>query len=136
MNYDGKIKKTENTKGIKIGDFLFFMSMIFVVGFPIPSIFKAISIVAFFLYTFLLQIIQNKALGNMLHYFWAVSFFAYCHISKMWSVFPEAAKEVISNVQWCMLLSVAIVNYIIIYKLTVIDIAWSPSCRIRFLPCW
>lgn len=123
MNYDGKIKKTENTKGIKIGDFLFFMSMIFVVGFPIPSIFKAISIVAFFLYTFLLQIIQNKALGNMLHYFWAVSFFAYCHISKMWSVFPEAAKEVISNVQWCMLLSVAIVNYIIIYKLTVIDIA-------------
>ena len=53
MNSDIQMKKTENVKGINIGDFLFFVTMFFVVGFPAPSIFKAISIVTFFIYTFL-----------------------------------------------------------------------------------
>lgn len=117
------MKKTENVKGINIGDFLFFVTMFFVVGFPAPSIFKAISIVTFFVYTFCVQIIREKSTGNFLQFFWAISFFAYCHISELWSVYPKAMDEVISNVQWSLLLSVAIVNYIILNKLSVMDIA-------------
>lgn len=123
MNNDIQIKKTENVKGINIGDFLFFITMVFVIGFPVPSIFKAISIVTFFIYTFCVQIIREKSTGNFLQYFWAISFFVYCHISEFWSVYPKAMDEVILNVQWSLLLSVAIVNYIIINKLSVMDIA-------------
>lgn len=123
MNNDIQIKKTENVKGINIGDCLFFVTMVFVIGFPTPSIFKAISIVTFFVYTFCIQIIREKSTGNFLQYFWAISFFVYCHLSERWSVFPKAMDEVITNVQWSMLLSVAIVNYIIINKLSVIEIA-------------
>ena len=123
MNSDIQMKKTENVKGINIGDFLFFVTMFFVVGFPAPSIFKAISIVTFFVYTFCVQIIREKSTGNFLQYFWAISFFAYCHISELWSVYPKAMDEVILNVQWSLLLSVAIVNYIILNKLSVMDIA-------------
>ena len=108
---------------ITLGDFFFLLAMTFVLAFPNPSIYKAVSIIAFFCYTIVLALIRREWTNNLLQYVWLVGFFVFCHASKYWSVYPSAIPEVIQNVQWCMLLSLATANYVKLYKMTVTDVA-------------
>ena len=107
---------------INIGDICFLTAMSLTVAFPNPSVFKAIAIVVFFGYMLLLSLGYGINTKNTLQYVWAIGFFVFCQFSKRWSVMPDAADEVLNNVQWSLLLSVAIVNYIIVYKLDAFDI--------------
>lgn len=108
---------------ITLGDFFFLLAMTFVLAFPNPSIYKAVSIIAFFGYTIVLALIKREWTNNLLQYVWLVGFFVFCHASKYWSVQPSAIPEVVQNVQWCVLLSLATANYVKLYKMTVTDIA-------------
>jgi len=106
-----------------ICDVLFLITMTFVVAFPNPSMFKALSIILFFSYTIFLSVYGHKKTKNLLQYVWAIGFYLLCYLSKVWSVYPAAISDVITNVQWSFMVSIAVVNYIVIYKLSVIDIA-------------
>lgn len=110
-------------KVVSIADILFYASMSMVVAFPNPSVYKAILISVFFLYMEVVSFIKRKSLGPIMHILWALAFYIYCAKSVIWSLYPEATAEVIGNVQWCMLISVSVVNYIRVYRFTAIDIA-------------
>ena len=106
-----------------VGDILFLIVMTFVVAFPAPSVFKAIAITFFWLYTVFISIAFRKKTRNLLQHIWWILFFALCHLSKSWCAYPLAVEEVITNVQWCLMVSLAIVNYIVIYELSVKDVS-------------
>lgn len=108
---------------VSVGDILFCISMTFVLGFPNPSVFKALSIIAFFGYTLVVSALRKIRTKNALQYIGWFSFFAFCNLSKMWLKNPAAAEEVLPNVLWCLLISIAIVNYISIYKLSLMDLS-------------
>ena len=107
---------------LSIGDILFLAAMSLAVAFPQPSSYKALAIVAFFGYTVVVSLGRGFSTKNAMQYFWAIVFGGYCYFSKVWSVLPEAANEVLNNVLWSMLLSVAVVNYVVINRYDVYDI--------------
>lgn len=106
---------------VSIGDILFCICMTFVVGFPNPSIYKALSIIAFFGYTVVVSFLRGIKTKNAIQYIGWFSFLAFCHLSKMWSKVPAAADDVLMNLLWSVLISIAIVNYIAIYELSIMD---------------
>ena len=106
---------------VSIGDILFCISMVFVVGFPNPSIFKALAIIAFFGYTVAVSFLRRIKTQNAIQYIGWFCFLAFCHLSKMWSKVPAAADDVLMNLLWSVLISIAIVNYVAIYELSIMD---------------
>lgn len=111
------------TVRFNFADILFCISMIFVAAFPNPSVFKALAIILFFADTIFLSIASKRNTKNLLQYIWWILFFAFCNLSKIWSAYPQAADEIFTNIIWSALLSIAIVNYISLYNLSVVDIA-------------
>ncbi len=114
----------ENKKqGTLLADILFLIEMTFVVAFPNPSMYKAISIIVFFGYMTFQSIMKKHSLGEFLQYVWALGFFGFCHLSTIWSAYPKAIEDVITNVQWAFMISISVVNYVRIYNFSVTDIA-------------
>lgn len=110
-------------KVVNIADILFCASMSLVVAFPNPSAVRALMITVFFLYMEVVSFVKRKSLGPVLHVLWALAFYIYCAKNVIWSLYPEATAEVLNNVQWCMLISVSVVNYVRVYRFTAVDIA-------------
>lgn len=106
-----------------LSNVLFYLTMSVVVAFPNPSIYKAIFIIVFFLYTTFQLLLNNKGIGSRLQIGWALAFYIFCKLSSIWSETPWAINEVINNVRWAFMLSISVVNYVRINQLSVIDVA-------------
>lgn len=108
---------------LNIADILFVLSMTFVLAIPGPSRMKAISIIAFFCYMIVVKLINFREKHNRLHIVWLFSFLILAYLSKRWALYPQAVSEQITNVLWTVLLSIAIAEYVICYKLDAEKIA-------------
>ena len=107
---------------LKISDILFTITMIFVLAFPGPSVFKAISIIAFFCYMMVMKAIRYRKIKNNLHIIGSFLFLGYAYISRMWALYPEAVFVQLNNVIWTVLLSTAVSSYVLHRNLRVKDI--------------
>ena len=103
---------------------LVLLVLFFVLAYPTSTALRAPVIILAFLWILIRSLLTRKfRLLTPLHTMWAIGFFALVVLSKFWHLYPQAVDNVKNNVQWSMMISIIIVDYIVTYRVSVLEFA-------------